>query len=297
MYLSGFKDSPYLMVEPDSDLDNINSDFLKNKYTVRLFGKHNTKFIERFVEIFKDVTNLDLGGQYGNNGDNSFVYNFKKLEGLVIPLWRDCDFILDCSKLPKSLYSLHLNVWTKKGIINIEALNKTDLQHLTISDFDEKDLTKLSSLTNLKTLSFKTAKIKSLKGIESLTNLKCMSFGAVRSLTDISNITALPNLKYLEFDICWKLQDFSPISKLKELEVLKLWDCKNVASIKFVKNMLKLKQLHLAGTTIINDFDTTPAEDVPIFFGSRTSSKYNQEYPEKEIEEGQKSWSSYLQTE
>ncbi|MDE0536853.1 MULTISPECIES: hypothetical protein [unclassified Tenacibaculum] len=293
MYLSGFKDAPYLMVKPDSDLENINPDFLKNKYTVRLFGKHNKLFIERFVEIFKDVKNLDLGGQYGNNGDNSFVYNLPKIEGLVIPLWRDCDFILDCSKLPKSLYSLHLNVWTKKSIINIEALNKTNLQHLTISDFDEKDLTKLSSLTNLKTLSFKTAKIKSLKGIETLTNLKCVSFGGVRSLIDISDITTLQKLKYLEFDICWKLQNFNPIGELKELEVLKLLDCKNLASIKFVKDMPNLRQLYTLGTTIINDFDTTPAENVPVFFGSQYK-KYNKQYPEKEIQEGQKSWSSYL---
>jgi hypothetical protein len=294
MYLSGFKDAPYLMVEPDSDLDNINPDFLKNKYTVRLSGKFDKTLLDKFTEKFYDVISLDVGIQYGNNGDNSFVYNFRKLEGLVIPLWRNCDFILDCSKLPKSLFSLHLNIWTKKSIINIEALNNTDLQHLTISDFDEKDLTILSSLIKLKSLSFKTAKIKSLKGIETFTNLKCLSLGGVRSLTDISDITNLQSLKFLEFDICWKMQDFNPVVKLKELEVLQLMDCKNLASIKFVKELPNLRQLDTLGTTIIKDFDTTPAEKVPVFFGSRASSKYNKEYPEKEIQEGQKTWNSYL---
>lgn len=236
---------------------------------------------------------MDIGSQYGD-GDNSFIYQLPNLQGLVISLYKDSDFILDCSKLPKSLYSLHLQVYSKKKIINIEALNKADLQHLIISDFDEKDLTKLSSLTNLKSLSFRTAKIKSLKGIETLTNLKCLSFGGVRSLTDISNIICLQNLKFLEFDICWKLQDFSAIEKLKELEVLQFMDCKNLASIKFVKDLPNLRQLYTLGTTIINDFDTTPAEKVPVFFGSRASSKYNKEYPEKEIQEGQKSWNSYI---
>ena len=293
MYLSGFKHAPYLMIKPNSDLNNIKPDFLKNKYTVRLSGDFDETFLRKFTEKFKNVKYLDVGTQYGNNGDNSFVYNLPNLEGLVIPLWRDCDFILDCSKLPKSLNSLHLNVWTKKSIINIENLNDS-LEHLTISDFNEKDLSKLSGLTNLKSLSFKTARIKSLKGIEKLTNLRVLSLGGVRSLTDISDITALQKLKFLEFDICWKLQDFSPIGKLKELEVLQLMDCKNLESIKFVKDLPKLRQLYTLGTTIINDYDTTPAENIPIFFGSRASEKYNKKYPEKEIKEGQKTESNYL---
>jgi len=32
MYLSGFKQSPYLMIKPDSNLDTIDPDFLQNKY-------------------------------------------------------------------------------------------------------------------------------------------------------------------------------------------------------------------------------------------------------------------------
>ncbi len=293
MYLSGFKDAPYLMIKPNSDLDNINPDFLKDKYTIRLSGKFDDLFLKKFNKIYKNISNLDIGNQYGD-GDNSFIYQLINLKGLVISLYKDSSFILDCSKLPKSLYSLHLQVYSKKNILNIEALNKTDLQHLTISDYDEKDLTKLSSLTHLKSLSFKTAKIKSLKGIEPLSNLTCLSFGGVRSLTDISQITTLQKLKYLEFDICWKLEDFSPIGNIKELEVLELMDCKNLASIKFVKATHKLRQLYTLGTTIINDFDTTPAENIPIYFGSRASKKYNQEYPDKEIKEGQKSWSNYL---
>jgi len=295
MYLSGFKQAPYLMVKSDSDLDNINPDFLKNKYTIRLaWSEFSKKFIDKFIDKFKNVKNLDLGTFTDEVISLDFVYNFNKLEGLVFPLYKDTKFILDCSKLPKSLYSLHLQVYSKKKIISIEALNETDLQHLTISGFDEKDLSKLSSLTNLKSLSFKTAKIKSLKGIETLTNLKILSLGGVRSLTDISDISALQKLKYLEFDICWKLQDFSSIGQLKELEVLRLVDCKNLASIKFVKNMPKIKQLATVGTTVINDYDTTPGKDIPLFFGSRAKNKYNAHYPEKEIVEKSIGASRYL---
>lgn len=290
MYLSGFKQSPYLMIKPDSDLDNINPDFLKNKYVVRLSGEFEEHFIQRFIKIFNNVTYLDIGNQYGI--DNLFVYDFPNLEGLVIPLYKDSDFILDCKKLPKTLKQLHIYVYSKNKILNLEALSDC-LEHLTISDFDEKDLTKLSALTNLKSLSFKTAKIRTLQGIEHLINLRRLSLGGVRSLVDISDITTLQNLKFLEFDICWKLQDCSPIGFLKDLEVLKIIDCKNLASINFVKEMPKLRQLYTLGTTVINDYDTTPAENIPVFFGS-LDTKYNKQYPEKEIMEGQKGWSSFL---
>ncbi|WP_062055790.1 hypothetical protein [Aquimarina longa] len=284
MYLqTSVPNEPYLMVKPNSDLDNIKPEYLENKYVVRLSGSNYEKsFIEKFIIQFKDVKNLDIGNKSGGDRDNSFIYEFQNLEGLVISLYRDTDFILDCSRLPKSLYSLNLSVWSKKHIINIEALNDTDLEVLYVADFDEKDLTKLSGLTNLKGLSVTRSKIKSLKGIEMLTNLERISFGGVRSLTDISDITALQNLKHLEFDICWKLKDFSPIGELKKLKELELLDCKNLESIKFVKNLPNLKRLSTLGTTIINDYDTTPAEHVPVFFGSQNN-KYNKQYPEKEI--------------
>ena len=281
MYLSGFAHAPYLMVKSESDLENIKPDFLENKYTVRLSGEYDEVFLNKFVQKFNNVKNLDIGNHYGD-GDNSFIYDLPNLEGLVISLYRDSDFVLDCSKLPKSLYSLNLNIWTKKKIIKIEQLNVTNLEHLYISDFDEKDLSVISTLTNLKSLSITRSKIKSLKGIENLINLEYLSLGAVRSLVDISDIVACKKLKRIDFDICWKLQDFSPIGELKEMEILELQDCKSLASIKFVEQLPKLKRLIALGTTVINDFDTTPAENVAVFWGSYKA-EYNKHYPEKEI--------------
>ena len=113
MYLSGFAHAPYLMVKPESDLENIKPDFLENKYTVRLSGKFDDLFLEKFVQKFNNVKNLDIGNHYGD-GDNSFIYDLPNLEGLVISLYKDSDFILDCSKLPKSQYSLNIIFCLKK---------------------------------------------------------------------------------------------------------------------------------------------------------------------------------------
>lgn len=284
MYLqTGVPGEPHLVVKPNSDLDSVKPEYLENKYVVRLSGSNFEKnFIEKFVSVFKKSKHLDIANKTGGDRDNSFIYEFPELEGLVISLYRDTDFILDCAKLPKSLYSLNLSVWSKKHIINIDALNDTDLKVLYISEFDEKDLSKLSGLTKLEGLMITRSKIKSLKGIETLTNLDHLSFGGVRSLTDIEDIKALRKLERLEFDICWKLKDFSPIGELKALKELQLLDCKNLESIQFVKDLPNLKRLSTLGTTIINDYDTTPAEHVPVFFGSQHT-KYNKQYPEKEI--------------
>ncbi len=275
-------------LKEDSDLKKARKLFDTGKYGLNftpLTEINNPVFFEKFLTHFQDIEHFNFSA-WGDGVSYDFLYKMSNLRRLDLDVLYPIDF-QKLSKLTELIF-----MWNKKLITNFDKLQ--NLEHLTISEFNEKDLTKISALTNLKSLSFKTAKIKSLKGIEALTNLKCLSFGGVRSLTDISDITTLQNLKFLEFDICWKLQDFSPISELKELEVLELMDCKNLASIKFVKEMPKLVQLSTLGTTIINDFDTTPAKDIPIYFGSRASSKYNQEYPEKEIREGQKTWSLFL---
>lgn len=268
-----------------SNLEKAEEIYNEHKYDIRIDREiNNYEFFNEFLKHFSKLDMLSVS-PYGDGVSYDFLYKMPNLRRLHLHTM----YYIDFQNL-EYLKTLSL-WWNKKMITNFDKLQ--NLEHLSITEFDEKDLTKLSALTNLKSLSFKTAKIKSLKGIETLTNLKCVSFGGVRSLTDISDITTLQKLKYLEFDICWKLQDFSSIGELKELEVLKLLDCKNLASIKFVKNMPNLRQLYTLGTTIINDFDTTPAENVPVFFGSKYK-KYNKQYPEKEIQEGQKSWGSYL---
>ena len=233
----------------------------------------NSNFFEQFLKYFGDIESLGISA-YGDGVSYDFLYQMQNLKSLNLHTMYDINF-----EHLRNLQTLSV-WWNKKAITKFDSLSK--LKKLQIIEFDEKDLTKLSDLTNLENLSFATSKIKSLKGIETLTNLENLSLGGVRSLTNISDITALQKLERLEFDICWKLKDFSPIGKLKALKELELLDCKNLESIKFVKKLPNLKRLSTLGTTIINDYDTTPAEHVPVFFGSQNN-KYNKQYPEKEI--------------
>lgn len=248
--------------------------FDNNDCSITLSREIKSKdFLERFLLHFGDIDSLSFSS-YGDGVSYDFLYEMKNLKNLYLHTLYPIDF-----RNLENLENLSL-WWNKKKITKFDTLSK--LENLQILEFDEKDLIKLSDLTNLKSLSFATAKIKSLKGIETLIKLQDLSLGGVRSLTDISDITTLQKLERLEFDICWKLKDFSPIGELKALKELELLDCKNLESIKFVKDMPNLKRLSTLGTTIINDYDTTPAEHVPVFFGSQNN-KYNKQYPEKEI--------------
>ncbi len=143
-------------------------------------------------------------------------------------------------------------------------------------------MTTLSCLSSIKEFRRVGGKMKPLERIQHLTNLENLEISAHRFITDISQIVALQNLKYLEINTCWKMADFSPIGKLKNLRTLRIIDCKNLESIKFVKELSNLEFLSTLGTTIINDYDTTPAAHVPVFFGSLYKT-YNVQYPEKEI--------------
>ncbi|WP_148639383.1 hypothetical protein [Aquimarina longa] len=257
-----------------SDLEKAKEIFFKNDYALRIGREiNNTNFLKEFVSHFKNIESLGFQA-FGDGVSYDFLYELPNLKDLSLHTMYSVNF-----EYLKQLQNLSM-WWNKKMITNFNQLK--NLETLHIIEFDEKDLTKLSKLTNLKSLSFATAKIKSLKGIETLTNLENLSLGSVRSLTDISDSTALQKLEQLEFDICWKLKDFSPIGELKALKELQLLDCKNLESIKFVKDMPNLKRLSTLGTTIINDYDTTPAEHIPVFFGSQNN-KYNKQYPKKEI--------------
>ncbi|MCF6351213.1 MAG: hypothetical protein L3J23_09350 [Flavobacteriaceae bacterium] len=274
-----------MVIEPNTDLKKASNLYDSNKYILSIEGEFDdVDFLTEFCRLFFDIKEVSISNW--GKCDHSFIYNLKKLTDLSFSSFQK---EIDFSKVAK-LNFLGIT-YEKKYLKNLNY--QTEVENLVVSDYTGKDLKALSFFKNIKYLRVVGSKLKNLNGIEHFSNLKALEISTSRSLTDISEITALQKLKFLEFDICWKMQDFSPIVALKELEVLKLMDCKNLASIKFVKELPKLRQLYTLGTTIINDFDTTPAKDIPVFFGSQYI-KYNKEYPEKEIKEGQKTASSYI---
>lgn len=277
----------YVKIHRNSNLIAVDEKYKNEDYTIQIADTLSSKQLQLFVKEFKHVRKLSLINT--QEGELDFLYQLKNLNMLSIHFYSDRKAFIDFKRIAL-LDSLAMN-WYPKFFKNIDYQSNS-LKKLTLSDFFVEDLRVLESLVRLESFRTVGGKFRSLNGIEKWTELKRLEISAHRSLTNIDSIINLQKLKFLEINSCWKLQDFSPIGQLVELEVLKIIDCKNLASIKFVEGMPKLRQLYTLGTTMINDYDTTPAEHVPIFFGS-LDKKYTKMYPEKEIREGQRGWSSY----
>ncbi|MGS4346445.1 hypothetical protein ACKUSY_12795 [Myroides odoratus] len=277
----------YVRIRANSDLTFVDQKYKNGNYTIQISDTLSSEQLQLFVQEFKEVRNLNLINT--QKGELDFLYQLKNLKTLNIHFYSDIKAFVDFKRIAL-LDSLSMN-WYPKYFKNIEYQSNS-LKHLNISDLLDADLTMLESLAHLETFRTVGGKLRCLNGIERWSKLKKLEISAHRSLSNIDSLSNLQKLKYLEINTCWKLQDFSPIGQLSELEVLKIIDCKNLVSIQFVRQMPKLRQLYTLGTTVINDYDTTPAEHVPIFFGS-FDKRYNKMYPEKEIREGQRGWSSY----
>ncbi|MBL4746585.1 MAG: hypothetical protein JKY08_09495 [Flavobacteriaceae bacterium] len=277
----------YVKFDEKSNFTEVREEFKNGDYPIHLDGYFKEEQLASFAKEFRDIKELHFINKLECH--NLFLNKLKNLEILYLHFYSDIKTEVDFSQITP-LKRLGTN-WYPKYMLNLNT--QKSIEYLSVSDYKAKDFTPISALNNLKFLSTHSGSLKSLEGIQNFKNLIALDIIAHRSLTDISQIKAQKNLKYLKIDYCWKMQDFSPIGELQKLEILNIEDCKKLESIKFIKDLPKLEKLSTLGTTIINDYDTTPAKDVPIFFGSLYK-KYNKQYPEKEIKGKAKTWSSYL---
>lgn len=285
--LQNINKEAYLKIESNSKLTDVKDEYLNEEYPIYLDGEFKPSFLNEFSKLFSNV--IDLRYSAYSDGELNFIYKLSKLKKLDIHFFSDVKSIVNFEEI-SPLLNLGMN-WYHKYIKKLDS--QKELKHLSISDFTEKDFKRVPNFDNLKSFRSIGGKLRTLENIESIKNIQALEISAHRSLLDISAITSLKKLKFIEINSCWKMADFSPLAELKELEIVKIVDCKNLESIKFVKELPKLRQLYAMGTTTINDFDTTPAENTPCFFCSQNTNKYNKQYPEKEIIEGQKGWNYY----
>lgn len=138
------------------------------------------------------------------------------------------------------------------GVSDIQGIQYfQNLERLTISKSNFKDLSFLSQMPNLKSVEIDAVNIESLKGIENNTTLEELGVFDCPNLKDITAIANLKNLKYLSLSSIGNSTpiDLSNIRGLNNLECLFL-QYTTVKNESVIKNFTKLGILNMEATNI-----------------------------------------------
>lgn len=160
----------------------------------------------------------ELIGLTLNNASELSLEPFKKLE------------LFDSDKI-------HLIKDIDKAI-SLKTLSMADVLH----EMKIEDLSFLSNLTNLDTVSIEGLKIKTLKGIENLKRLRVLYLAGLPYLDSLTPLTEhRDTLTSLAIFRCRKLFDLTPIETLSRLQFLKFEYMSKMDHIHFINGLKNLK--------------------------------------------------------
>lgn len=159
----------------------------------------------------------------------------------------------------KQLRECHFTWWSGvEGIFECSSLERLDIRGVK-----EADLTGLSKLQDLRTLTLQ-ANLRSVEALAGLEKLQKLELIDCRNLEDLSALGHLPNLRWLAIDGSKKIRDLGPLGELETLQVLDLSNIGTIPSLAPLVKLRKLRALAFAGTnTSIDDGDLSVLESMP----------------------------------
>lgn len=219
------------------------------------------------IQFLKQCPSLEylwvLPAISANDFDYSPIYELPNLK------WLQCETIygLKEDKVATIDYSRlgglkRLLVSGAHGHLNVQAARNIVTLTFDFGHPNAKTLSNSFSGEALEYFSICQSPIQTLDGIEAAFKLRGLELSYNRRLTDISALYQLrETLGFLEIDTCGKIRDFSVLSELHNLEFLTLKGSNVLRDISFLRNMPKLKNLHL--TMNVEDGDLGLCEYVP----------------------------------
>ena len=203
------------------------------------------------------------------------LYNLKYIKQLSLQnvSGRRNNIVHECSL--ENLQGLeYLGIEVNKGTNYFN--NITTLKSLNVSKYvgTNKDLTNLSDLKELDTLTLIQCKMESLNGIGNLNKIQCLYLYHNRSLKDIAALgEATKTLKALRIDSCSKIEDFSVLEKLENLELLQLSGNNKLPNLNFLKGMKNLKTFDFNMNVL--DGDLSLCMNIGCVFSDINRKQYN----------------------
>ncbi len=123
-----------------------------------------------------------------------------------------------------------------------------DLVVVILSPYKATDLSPLSGLSNLKSLTLMGGNIEDVTPLAQLTELKHLNINW-NNIKDISPLSALTNLESLYLDKN-QISDISALSNLHKLKILHLTD-NNISEVKALRGLLALEELYLNRNEVV----------------------------------------------
>jgi len=218
-----------------------------------------------FAANMTELTHLQI---YNYGQDAVFVTDLTPLAGLTK---------LQELSIPAEVKSLaplagltelqSLNLYTRNGngsyypLTDISALSgMTKLASLSMGLGDVKDLSPISGLANLTELylygNFNCPDLQFLSGLAKLTNLS-LELGDVKDLSPVSGLTSLTDLQIYGNFSCSDLQFLSGLTKLRTLQIRPNngEGATPLTSLKGLENLTELRELHVNGLGNLTDVE------------------------------------------
>jgi hypothetical protein len=144
------------------------------------------------------------------------------------------------------------------------AFNCLNLERLLIYKYPYEDITALSRLRKLDSLSFlNTYRLKSVRGIRALQKMEYLGFFLCPKLTDIAEIAELRRIKELAFDTCKKARPFDVVGGLNGLQSLAFCNCGPIESVAALRNTPELEEFYFIESTDVRDGDLSAVASLP----------------------------------
>ncbi len=140
----------------------------------------------------------------------------------------------------------------------------THLHTLYVESYEPEDLTPLSMLGNLSSITMKERpRLRALDGLGDLILMTELAIFSATWLQDVAELSGRDLLTRLELEACPRLVSLDEIAGCSSLELLNLSDLRDISSATVFERLTALKELDLWGSTRIIDGDLTCIARLP----------------------------------
>ncbi len=149
-----------------------------------------------------------------------------------------------------------------------------NLEELELRDNEISDLSPLIKLNKLKKLDLRDNQITDITPISRLINLKKLNLRG-NKISNLSALSNLKNLNYLNIHSNYEVKSLEPVEKLTGLQTLIVRNVPVGNTIRYIKDMVKLKRLNIANCEVT---------DITVLAELFTKGAFTNEMYKKEVE-------------